>query len=189
VNEVLKAAQDIQRFCENNRWKFCVIGGLALIRWGEPRETVDVDLSVLTGFGGEEPFIEALLAKYAPRLENAKDFALTNRVLLIRSDNGVGIDLALAALPFEERAIERSSLFEFMPGVQLRTCSAEDLIVFKAFAARPKDWMDIEGVLIRNVRELDWKYIRTQLDPLVELKGAPEILSQLEEKKLRAEPA
>jgi len=26
---------------------------------------------------------------------------------------------------------------------RLRTCSAEDLIVHKAFAARPQDWVDI----------------------------------------------
>ena len=64
-----------------------------------------------------------------------------------------------------------------------RTCSAEDLIVFKAFAARPKDWIDIEGVLIRHSSKLDWKYVRTQLDPLVELKNAPEILDELERRR------
>ena len=36
-------------------------------------------------------------------------------------------------------AIERASLFSFGPGRDVRTCSAEDLIVFKLFASRPLD--------------------------------------------------
>jgi hypothetical protein len=178
VNEVLRTAQHVQRFCQANKWRFCIIGGLALIRWGEPRETVDVDVTLLTGFGGEEAFIEAMLREFQPRINGARDFALTNRVLLMRSDRGVGVDVALGALSFEESAIERSSEFQFAPDTVLRTCSAEDLVVFKAFAARPKDWVDIEGVLARQ-QKLDWSYIDRQLRPLAELKGAPEILAEL----------
>jgi hypothetical protein len=36
--------------------------------------------------------------------------------------------------------------------VPLHTCSAEDLIVLRAFADRSKDWVDIEGVIIRQSR-------------------------------------
>ena len=180
MNEVLKAARDIQDFCGRKHWKFCIIGGLALIRWGEPRETIDVDVTLLTGFGKEGPFIAEILNKYPSRIDDAAEFAFANRVILARTKNGVGLDIALAALPFEEKAIERSTLFEFARGVSLRTCSAEDLIVFKAFAARPKDWSDIEGILVRQTANLDWTYVRTQLDPLVELKGAPDILHRLE---------
>ena len=49
---------------------------------GEPRETVDVDLTLLTGFGGEERFIRTLLQHFEARIENAADFALAQRVLL-----------------------------------------------------------------------------------------------------------
>ena len=183
MNEVLRAAQDVQSFCESKGWKFCIIGGLALIRWGEPRETVDVDITLLTGFGEEQQFVSAILARYAPRIPDASQFAIDHRVLLVRSERGVGIDIALGALPFEEKAIARSTLFDFANGLRLRTCSAEDMIVFKAFAARPKDWIDVEGILIRQAATLDWNYIRRELQPLVELKGRPEILSELETKR------
>jgi hypothetical protein len=63
---------------------------------------------------------------------------------------GVGIDIALAAIPFEERVLARSTAFEFLPGAGIRTCSAEDLIVYKAFADRPRDWVDVEGILLRQ---------------------------------------
>ena len=48
MNEVVRAAAQVQVVCETNCWRFCFIGGLALQRWGEPRETIDVDLTLLT---------------------------------------------------------------------------------------------------------------------------------------------
>lgn len=173
--------------CTAQGWNFCLIGGLALQRWGEPRETIDVDLTLLTGFGGEDAFIQTLLQHFEPRIEHAAEFALRHRVLLLRAKSGVGLDIALAGLPFEERAVARSSLFTFPTDVVLRTCSAEDLVVMKAFAARAKDWIDVEGVIIRQTGKLNWPYIRQQLNPLAELKEAPEILHELERRRLEFE--
>ena len=56
--EVYRAAADLRRKFEKRGWRFCLIGGLALQRWGEPRETIDVDVTLLTGFGGEESFVQ-----------------------------------------------------------------------------------------------------------------------------------
>ncbi len=75
--------------------------------------------------------------------------------------------------------IDRASSFAFAPGVELRTCSAEDLIVMKLFAFRPLDIRDAEGVAIRNRGQLDWHYIEEQLQPLADLKQEPEILRTL----------
>ncbi len=113
--EVIRVAGQIQALCETENWRFCFIGGVALQRWGEPRETVDVDLTLMTGFGGEEPFIQTLLARFEGRVDDPAGFARTRRVLLLRSNSGVGIDIALGALPFEESAVTRASLFAF-PG-------------------------------------------------------------------------
>lgn len=185
--EVFRAAAEIQSVCEAEGWRFCFIGGVALQRWGEPRETVDVDLTLLTGFGGEERFVQRLLQCFEPRIEHAGQFALTRRVLLLRSGSGVGIDIALGGLPFEESVVARSSIFVFPPNAPLRTCSAEDLIVLKAFAARSRDWPDIEGIIIRQTGKLDWHYIHQQLGPLVELKEAPAIMDELERRRIEFE--
>ena len=40
------AAADLQRFCGAHRWKTAIIGGLAVQRWGEPRQTRDVDVAL-----------------------------------------------------------------------------------------------------------------------------------------------
>ena len=184
MTDLIAVAAELQKFCEKQNWNFCIIGGLALQFWGEQRLTKDVDLTLLTGFGEEEIYVDALLEKFSPRIEDAKNFALRNRVLLLQTTNKIGIDISLGAFPFEETMINRAANREYLPKVSLRICSAEDLIVLKAFADRNKDWSDIESVLIKQ-RKLDWKYINKQLAPLVELKEEPEILTKLE--KLRKE--
>ena len=178
--EVIRAAADLSSVCETNGWRYCFIGGVALMRWGEPRETVDADMTLMTGFGGEEPFIQTLLKYFEPRITNAAQFARERRVLLLRSKTGVGLDVALGALPFEELVVKRSSLFVYPPDISLRTCSAEDLIVLKSFAGRSQDWVDVERIIVRQTGRLDWDYIREQLAPLAELKETPEILDRLE---------
>jgi hypothetical protein len=106
---------------------------------------------------------------------------------LLRSTNGTFIDIALASLPFEERLIGRSTQFEYAPGFIITTASAEDLVVTKAFAARHRDWSDIDGILIKQREVLDWDYINRELAPLCELKEAPEILEQLGEMRRQIE--
>ena len=58
-----------------------------------------------------------------------------------------------------------------MEGHTLITCSAEDLVIHKAFAGRDRDWADVESVLIRQHGKLNLELIRTELPPLLELKG------------------
>ena len=47
----------------------------------------------------------------------------------------------------------------------LGTWGAEDLIVFKAFAGREKDWLDIEGIAIHRSGQLDETVIWAEPDP------------------------
>lgn len=109
MNPVHAAALELQRFCLLQEWKFCFIGGLAVQRWGEPRLTLDVDLSLLTGFGNEAAYVDALLTRFKARIPDAHAFALETRVLLLRADNEIPLDVALAAMPFEARAVHRAT--------------------------------------------------------------------------------
>ena len=147
MRDLFLLASEVQSFCRDRGWQFCFIGGLALQRWGEPRLTGDIDLTILTGFGHETAYINELCDTYAGRIADAAEFAQRHRVLLLQSEHGVPVDISLGALPFEERVVERASSYRFLADVRLLTCSAEDLVVLKAFADRPRDWADIEGVL------------------------------------------
>ncbi|NJL72315.1 MAG: nucleotidyl transferase AbiEii/AbiGii toxin family protein [Candidatus Competibacteraceae bacterium] len=158
-------------------WNFCVIGGLAVARWGEPRATLDADLTLVTGWGNEEPYVRTLLANFPARIADAAAFALARRILLIKATNGVDIDIALGALPFEEEMVRRAVAQRFAPGLSLPCCTAEDLIVMKAFADRPRDWLDVQGIVARQ-SNLDRPYILAHLAMLSELKEAPEIVQR-----------
>ncbi len=187
MNTLLLAGGRVQEIFENHGWSFCFIGGVANFRWGTPRLTNDLDLTVLTGFGGEAAYAAALLAEFESRITDAVQFAVQNRVLLLRTPDGFGIDVALGAMPFEANSIDRSSKIELVRGAVLRTCSAEDLIVHKAFAARPQDWVDIEGVVLKQRGRLQWAQIWSDLAELAELKNEPELLAELDRIATRTE--
>jgi hypothetical protein len=179
--DLLDAAHALHRFMRAQGWQYCFIGGFALQHWGEPRLTLDIDLTLLAEFGDEARFVDGMLEAFEPRIAGAREFALERRVLLLRSAGGVDIDVALGALPFEVAAVERSKVIEMMPGREVRLCSAEDLVVFKAFADRPRDWLDIETILARQgVEAIDWAYIDAMLGELAALKEQPELLSRLQ---------
>lgn len=179
MNPILETALEVQRFCRARRWRFCFIGAIAAQRWGEPRLTQDVDLTVLSGFGSEPEFVDALLASFQGRIPDARDFALRHRVVLLQSASAVPIDVALGGIPFEERVVERSSPWEIGDDEPLATCSAEDLAVLKAFAGRGKDWLDIEGVVTRQGAALDVALILREVEPLLELKDDTRSLARL----------
>lgn len=97
----------------------------------------------------------------------------------MRAANGVGIDISLAALEFEIRSVGRWSPWKLPDGSFITTCCAEDLIVHKAFAARDRDWLDVDTILARQGPKLDTTLIFGELEPLVELKEEPFILDKL----------
>ncbi|KAF0126454.1 MAG: hypothetical protein FD154_1105 [Elusimicrobia bacterium] len=175
MKTLFEAAGELQRFLAGKRWKFCFIGGIALQRWGEPRLTLDADISLLTGFGGEEEVAREIIAAYRPRINDAVAFARDNRVLPVEAGNGARFDISLAAFDFEEEIIDRASYFDFSPSVRLLTCSAEDLAVMKAFACRDKDLADLRTIVARQGAALDKKTILERLKPLAAIKPEEDI--------------
>lgn len=179
MNELFKAARDVDAVLSRLELPHCLIGGLAVNRWGRPRATQDVDFTVLVDFGEERAVSEAILKEFRPRIDDAVRFAVTNRVLLAENDAGVPIDIGLAGFPFEEAIISRATGFEFDEAVVVPTACAEDLIVLKAIAGRGHDWADIEGIIVRQSDRLDWELITSQLSALAELLPEADLLPRL----------
>lgn len=178
MNALFIAAKEVCDFMDERQWKYCVIGGLAVQRWGEPRTTLDADITLLTGWGDEEQYVNAILDRFESRISDGHAFALTRRVLLIRASNGKDVDIALGALPFEADMIKRAEKVEFAKGISLRCCSAEDLFIMKAFSGRQRDWLDAESIVVRQT-VLDKKYILEHLEKLCELKETPDIMERV----------
>ena len=180
-NRLLQAAEEIQQFCRSRDWRFCFIGGIAVQRWGEARLTRDADVTVFTGIGDESRYVGELLGGFASRLDDAREFALSNRVLLLRASNGIPLDITLGALPFEDRAVASSSAEEIVAGVRLQLVAPGPLVVFKVFANRPQDWLDVEGIIVKSGRLIDWSEVRADLAALLELKDDTTALGRLDE--------
>jgi hypothetical protein len=179
--DLLAAARDTLAVLAREQHNACLIGGLVVPRWGEPRATTDVDVSVLAPYGDEGAVLDLLLRHFSPRSAGARDFALASRVLLLETSNRVKLDVALAAFPFELEAIEAASDWAAVPGVVLRTCSAEHLVIYKLVAARARDLADIEGIVRRQRRRLDTDTIRRWGREFAELKEDPDLLRPFEE--------
>jgi len=71
--------------------------------------------------------------------------------------------------------------------IEVIRAAAELQSFFKAFASRAKDWMDIEGIIVRQTGKLHWEEVWNELKPLAELKGAPEIVIELEKRRIEFE--
>lgn len=179
MNYLYAAAENLLDLLDQHGWASCLIGGLANLRWGEPRQTKDVDLSVATGWDREGQLVDLLEGPYRFRIGD-RALALRTRVLLLSTPDGVPLDVALGAIPYELSSIRRATSWRVLDAYRLRTCSAEDLIVHKVFAGRDRDWMDVEGVVRRQGARLDLSLIRRELPPLLELKDAMDNLARFE---------
>jgi hypothetical protein len=138
-----------------------IIGGIAVIAAGVPRQTIDVDATVL---GREAPLedVVAALARQgiSPRISNALEFARERQVLLLVHDaTGVKIEVSFAWLPFEEEALALANDIE-VSGRRIRMARPEDLIVYKAAAWRDRDKSDIERLLSLYLEAIDLQRVR-----------------------------
>lgn len=150
-----------QRFAEAGV-PSAVIGGLAVSAWGEPRLTRDADLKVLARRDEREHILE-LLADLTP-LHADPDEALRRQGLAFFQDaEGTRIDVMLAETSFDEAAIGRARTVEIQPGLAVRVCSAEDLIVYKLVSTRMRDHLDVEGIVRRQGAALDDRYVEQWL--------------------------
>ena len=72
---------------------------------------------------------------------------------------GIRVDLIFSTTPYEAVAIARAVRVE-VRGQPVPFATAEDLILHKLFARRPRDLEDVRGVVRRKGAELDWEYMR-----------------------------
>jgi hypothetical protein len=181
MNGILDAAVEVDRRLQQVGLRYCLIGGIALQRWGRPRMTLDVDVTVMTQFGQERAVIQQIVPLFQPRIPDAAEFAEQSRVLLLKTDQDVGVDISLGALPFESRMIDRSSIWTLDEQRALRTCSSADLIIQKVFAGRPQDWLDVEQIIERQAAALPLELILDELQPLLQLKDDPQSFQRVQQ--------
>ena len=180
------AAAGILAFLAAKDRQACVIGGIVVSRWGEPRATSDVDIVVLADFGDERRVLAELLSEYPSRRPDPEAFAEANRIALLTLPGRINADVSLGAFPFELEVLERATEWQLPGGLALRTCSAEDLVLYKLIAGRPGDIQDITGIVRRQGRALDAARIRRWGAQLADLTEDPDLLQPFEAARKKA---
>ena len=175
------AIRELHEFLTSQGIPYALIGGIAVQFWGEPRYTQDVDLTVVLDMAHERELVHTITSHFAPRISNADVFALDNRVILVRSASGCPIDISLGLPGYEEEVIARAVSVDLSPNARgIRVFTAEDLVVMKIVAGRPRDMDDMEGIIIRQQDALDIDYIRLKLKGFDELLETSELSERFE---------
>lgn len=170
---------DLQKLINHTKCKGMIIGGIANNLLAKPRFTTDIDVVILLADEQISEFLKlAYKIGFIPRVKNPIDFALVNRVLLLKhKKSAIDIDISLGLLPFEISALERSRAFK-IGKLTFRIPIPEDLIIFKAVAHREKDLIDIKEI-IRNNPKIDIKHIRKTVLEFAKVLEMPEIWSDI----------
>lgn len=175
----IDALKQVDAFLRAHGIPYAIIGGIANAVRGEPRATHDADLKVLVTAMTIAQFRAEVEAQFRPYRRPWLGRAESALIVSIEATPDMVVDMLVAVLPYEELAIQRAELIE-VEGLTLPVCTAEDLIIHKVIADRPKDWLDIEKILLRQRGRLDATYIRDWLMQFAEALEKPELLTRFD---------
>jgi len=160
VDQLLQATlADAIDFLTEQKVAYALIGGLAASLRGEPRVTVDVDLVISADVEGALQLLKSIeKSPLTPLFEGVEDVVCQAFILpLLHRTTAVKVDLAIGLSGFEQQLIQRATLVD-LAGQAVRLATAEDLLVMKLLAGRPRDHQDAAGIVVVQGNSLDWEY-------------------------------
>lgn len=150
---------DLAALLERAGVAYALIGAHAVNSWLEPRFTADIDVTVQTDAAGLARLGEALAAagftltrQHGADLPSGPDF-----IRFTSEDPSVSIEVQVAKTDFQREIVRRAFVEE-----GIRVATPEDLAVMKLIADRPKDQIDLQGLL--GLDGLDWSYVERWAD-------------------------
>jgi hypothetical protein len=142
---------------------YMIIGGQAVLLYGEPRLTRDVDITLGVGIDHLDVLLQAIEKIPLRTLpEEVAAFVKQTMVLpAIDESTGIRVDFIFSFTPYESQAINRANHIRIL-GQDVLFASVEDLIIHKIFSGRPRDMEDVRIILLKN-QDIDTRYIETWL--------------------------
>ena len=126
---------------------------------GEARLTHDLDFLIFLTSGDVPAFLRQAKAHGFAADVRAVQRQLRETGVFRLIYRGIPIDCLTASTALEEKMWRRSRRLR-LHGRLARFPSPEDLILLKLLPGRPKDLLDMEGVLIRQRGHLDVEYLK-----------------------------
>jgi len=183
--ELLTAAAGvIEKWCDG----WYLFGAQAVLIWGRPRLTADVDVTIRLRTADTVSFCNAMEGVgFRLRVPDPESFVARTRFLpFLHVATQLPLDVVLAGPGIEDKFIERVVRVE-IEGLSVPVASPEDLIVMKVLAGRSKDLEDVRTVLTERMNRLDIAYIRTILGTIETALGRSDLLPLLEAEIARVE--
>ena len=160
---------------DKSKIPYMIIGGQALLLYGRPRLTRDIDVTL--GVDTDEyDRIESICRKLGLRIlvEEPERFAKDTMVLPAEDTQlRIRVDFIFSFTPYETQAIKRTKEVR-VKGYAVKFASCEDLVVHKMLAGRAIDEEDVKSILARQKNDIDLKYIDkwlAEFDPIPGQKG------------------
>jgi len=153
----------IARGLEDSGIPYMIIGGQAVLLHGEPRFTEDIDVTL-----GVAPDSLGSVLKLVRHwnwrisVEPVEEFVRRTMILpCVEPQSGIRVDFVFSFSPYERQAIERALNVE-LGRAKVKFVTAEDLVIHKIVAGRPRDLEDIRGVMLKHAK-LDRGYVERWL--------------------------
>ncbi len=163
--------RDFVEVFERLRIPYALIGGLAVGVHGIPRPTHDLDFTIAIDRSRLPEFFQAVidLGYDVPqefttgRVDEIAGMPLVKARLWVEGKT-IDVDVFLAESRFQKSLIQRRIQTE-VEGITAWIVSAEDLILLKLLAGRPRDFGDIQDILLVQ-GPLDQTYLQHWADEL-----------------------
>jgi len=157
-----------------------LFGAQAVLAYGNPRLTTDIDLTVEISLSDVQRLIEGLRREgFESRTENLATVVERSRVLpMVHQQSGFPVDLVIAGPGLEAEFLDGARSVD-LGGVEVPVIAPEDLLVTKILAGRPKDLTDVEGILRGRRADLDLERTRRFLGLLEQALARSDLLSEL----------
>lgn len=170
--EVLHALADL--LPKWGRWY--LFGAQAVIAHGVPRLSADVDVTLAMRVDDVPGFVSEMQREGFDLLVADAEFVQRTRVLpFAHRATGMPLDVVLAGSGLEEDFLDRAQPIE-IAGAIVPLIHAEDLIIAKILAGRPKDMEDVRALWRIRGGELDEARIRNVLTLLEEALSQSDLL-------------
>lgn len=168
------------------RAQWYVFGAQAVVVWGRPRLTADIDVTVRQQPEDPECLVRTLESRgFSLRVGDAGAFIRRTRVFpFLHIASGMPLDIVLAGPGLEDLFLSRARPVA-IGGIVVPVISPEDLIATKILAGRPKDMEDVGGILRERLRDLDMELVRSTLRLLEDALGQSDLLPAFERELAR----
>lgn len=153
-----------------------LFGAQAAALYGVARLTADVDVTVRLPANQPAEMLAAVLERhgFVRRFSDPQFMERTRVAPFVHSSTALPVDIVLAGPGLEEQFLSRTTLHE-VEGVRVPLASAEDLVVMKVLAGRPKDLDDVAAMATNCAGSLDVAYIQGTLHALEQALGQSDL--------------